>query len=141
MGSLVDTNVLVYTCDPRNPAKRRKAVEILERGAGDGSLVLPHQAIVEFVWATTRRRGSGGPLLEMRDALVRADALLQEFDVLYPSEEVLRTALAGASLHRLSWYDAHLWAYAEANGIPEILSEDFENGRIYGTVRTVNPFL
>ena len=43
--------------------------------------------------------------------------------------------------YQLSWFDAHLWAYAETFGVPELLSEDFEHGRIYGSVRVINPFL
>jgi predicted nucleic acid-binding protein len=54
---------------------------------------------------------------------------------------VLKTALRGASMYGLSWYDAHLWAYAEVHGIDEIYSEDFEHGRHYGSVRVVDPFL
>ena len=49
--------------------------------------------------------------------------------------------MIGLTRYRLSWWDAHLWAYAEAHGIPEILSEDFQHGRHYGRVRVVNPFL
>ena len=29
----------------------------------------------------------------------------------------------GAAAYGLSWSDAHLWAYAEVHGLPEILSE------------------
>ena len=32
-----------------------------------------------------------------------------------------------------------LWACAEVNGVTELLSEDFEHGRLYGTVRVTNP--
>jgi predicted nucleic acid-binding protein len=63
------------------------------------------------------------------------------YPVLYPTDEVLRTAVRGASLHRLSWFDAHLWAYAETYGLQELLSEDFQDGRLYGSVRARNPFL
>jgi hypothetical protein len=35
----------------------------------------------------------------------------------------------------------HQWAYAEYYGLPELISEDFEHGRMYGSVRVVNPFL
>ena len=56
-------------------------------------------------------------------------------------EDVLITALRGIAAYGLSWFDAHLWAYAEVNGLPEILSEDFEHGRHYGSVRVVDPFL
>jgi predicted nucleic acid-binding protein len=54
---------------------------------------------------------------------------------------VLLTALRGTAIYGLSWFDAHLWAYAEVHGLSEILSEDFEHGRHYGKVRVVNPFL
>ncbi len=47
----------------------------------------------------------------------------------------------GAAAYGLSWSDAHLWAYAEVHGLPEILSEEFEHGRHYGSVRVVDPFL
>jgi len=70
----------------------------------------------------------------------QVEELLIEFPVLYPTEELVRTALDGVAAHGLPWYDAHLWAYAVVNGVHEILSEDFQDGRIYGTVRVVNPF-
>jgi predicted nucleic acid-binding protein len=66
---------------------------------------------------------------------------LTGFPILLPTAEVLRVAVRGASLHRLSWFDAHLWAYAEVYGLEEILSEDFQHGRRYGSVRAVNPFV
>jgi predicted nucleic acid-binding protein len=58
------------------------------------SVRVPHQALVEFVAATTRR----------------------------------------------AWFDAHMWACAEHYGLAEMWSEDFQHGRLYGTVRVVNPF-
>ena len=44
-------------------------------------------------------------------------------------------------MYQLSRYDAHMWAYAECFGLGDLLSEDFQDGRIYGTVRTTNPFI
>ena len=46
----------------------------------------------------------------------------------------------GAAAYQLSWFNAHLWAYAEHYGLNELLSEDFAEGRLYGSVRAVNPF-
>ena len=66
---------------------------------------------------------------------------MAQFLILYPDDAVLRTALRGAAAYGLSWFDAHLWAYAEVNGIEELLSEDFQHGRLYGTVTVRNPFL
>ena len=65
---------------------------------------------------------------------------MAQFPVLYPNDAVLRTALRGMAAYRLSWFDALLWAYAEVHGIPVLLSEDFQNGRMYGTVTIRNPF-
>lgn len=75
------------------------------------------------------------------EAIRQAEGLMADFPVLYPNEHLFRTALHGMAAYRLPWFDAHIWAYAEHYGLPEILSEDFEHGRRYGTVRVKNPFL
>lgn len=143
MATLVDTNVLVYSVDPRFPEKQRLACELLRHGIVSGEVALPHQAILEFVAAVKRPRKDldGAPLLAADQAYRVAEELMRQFPVVYPDEEVLIAALRGASTYGLSWFDAHLWAYAEVHGFSEIASEDFEHGRHYGSVRVVNPFL
>ena len=143
MARLVDTNILVYRYDARFPDKQEIARDLLRRGLANGQLALPHQAVLEFVAATTRPRAdlSGESLLAPTDAYREAEGLMRDFAILYPDEEVLSSALRAVATYRLSWFDAHLWGYAEVNGLPEILTEDFEHGRHYGSVRTVNPFL
>jgi predicted nucleic acid-binding protein len=139
---LVDTNVLVYRFDARDPEKQRLATELLRAGITSDEARLPHQAIVEFVSVVTRPlRGRGEPLLTPPDARREAEELLLQFRVLYPNDAMVRTALRGAAAYGLSWFDAHLWAYAEQYGVREILSEDFEDGRLYGSVRVRNPFV
>jgi predicted nucleic acid-binding protein len=80
-------------------------------------------------------------LLPPTEAALQAEGFMAEFPVLYPNDHFFRTALRGMAAYRLSWFDAHLWAYAEHYGLSEILSEDFEHGRMYGTVRIRNPFV
>jgi predicted nucleic acid-binding protein len=141
VAALVDTNVLVYRYDARAPEKQRVAIELLRRGILEDSVRVPHQAIVEFVAAATRPLPGSGPLLSVDDARREAEEMLLQFEVLYPSEAVVRTALRGAAAYQLGWFDAHLWAYAEHYGLPELFSEDFQHDRLYGSVRVVNPFL
>jgi predicted nucleic acid-binding protein len=138
--SLVDTNILVYCFDLSDLPKRAAARDLLRRGAATSVLRIPHQAMVEFVNAVTRRR-TGAPLLDEEEARRQAEDFLNVFQILCPNEKVFRTALLGMAAYKFSWYDAHLWAYAEHYGLPEILSEDFEHGRMYGTVRIRNPFV
>lgn len=141
MASLVDTNILVYRCDPSDPAKQEAARDLLRKGTAENDFRIPHQALIEFVNAVTKRRAGGLALLPREEAWRQAEDLLNEFPILYPDETVFRTALLGMAAYRLPCYDAHLWAYAEHYGLPEILSEDFEHGRRYGTVRVRNPFV
>lgn len=139
MAALVDTNILVYRFDSRFPEKRRIATEILRRGIAEDSVRVPHQAIVEFIAAVTRPiRGHG--ILKQKEALREAEEFLTQFTVLYPNEAIVRGAIRGCAAYQLSWFDAHLWSYAEHYGLPELLSEDFQHDRLYGTVRMVNPF-
>jgi len=138
--ALVDTNLLVYRFDARYPDKQRAANEVLRAGIVDGSLRVPHQVVLEFVAAASRPRSGEPPLLDRADALREAEELLTQFDVLFPDEELVRVAMRGAAAYQLSWFDAHLWAYAERFGVERILSEDFQDGRLYGSVRVENPF-
>lgn len=139
--ALVDTNILVYRFDPRFPEKQRIATAVLRDGVVEDSIRIPHQAIVEFVSATTRPVAGGVSLLAPDEARIEAEELLSQFTVLYPNDSLVREALRGAAAYGLSWFDAHLWAYADHYGLGEIVSEDFQHGRLYGGVRARNPFL
>ena len=140
MAALVDTNILVYRFDSRFTEKQKTATEILRRGIVEDSVRVPHQAIVEFVAAVTRPI-RGHIILKPADALREAEEFLKQFTVLYPNEAILREAVRGCAAYQLNWFDAHIWAYAEHYGLAEILSEDFQHDRLYGTVRAVNPFI
>jgi predicted nucleic acid-binding protein len=140
VAALIDTNVLVYRFDSRFPEKQKVATEILRRGIADDSARIPHQAIVEFIAASTRVI-QGHQVLSLTDALREAEEFLKQFTVLYPNEAMLRHAFRGCAAYQLSWFDSHLWAYAEHYGLEEILTEDLQHDRLYGTVRIVNPFM
>jgi predicted nucleic acid-binding protein len=139
--ALVDTNVLVYRFDPRFPPKQARATELLRAGIADDSIRVAHQALIEFVAATTKPLARNGPsLLSPDDARRELEEMLVQFDVLYPDEELIRIAIRGAATYGLSWFDAHMWAYAERFGLDTLWSEDFEDGRLYGRVRAKDPF-
>lgn len=140
MPTLVDTNVLVYRYDLRYPEFQAIARNLLNEGLHNGTLRLPHQAIVEFVSVVAKRVPEGASILSPAQARQEAEEMMTVYPVLYPNDATMRTALRGAAAYQLSWYDAHLWAYAEHYGCDELWSEDFQHGRMYGTVRVVNPF-
>lgn len=139
MPALVDTNILVYRYDYRFPTKQARAEQLLRQGIAESSVAVPHQALVEFIAAVTRPI-AGKSLLAAEDAHREVEDMLTQFRVVYPTETTVRTALRGAALYRLSWFDAHLWAYADEHGFDTLWSEDFEDGRLYGRVRARDPF-
>ncbi|HJS73293.1 MAG TPA: PIN domain-containing protein [Vicinamibacteria bacterium] len=141
MADLVDTNVLVYRFDPRFPQKQALAESLIREGIARDSIRVAHQAIVEFFSAVTRPQQGGLPLLSPDDARRETEELLAQLEVLYPDEELLRLALRGQAAYQLSWFDAHMWAYAEHHGLERLLSEDFQSGRMYGSVLAVDPFV
>lgn len=139
--SLIDTNVLVYRFDPRFPEKQAIATRLLREGLRTDSLRIPHQAVLEFMAVVTRVKIGAEPLLGEVDARRETEELLDQFRIVYPNAAVVRTALRGLAAYQLPWFDAHLWANAECHGLAELISEDFEHGRLYGSVRARNPFL
>lgn len=141
MAALVDTSILVYRFDSRFPKKQAIANRLLREGLAHDSIRVPHQAIVEFIPAVTKRLDNGNSLLSLEEARREAEEFLVQFEVLYPNEQLLRTALRGAAAYQLSWLDARFWAYAEHFGLGELWSEDFQHDRLYGTVRAFNPFV
>ena len=141
VAALVDTNVLVYRFDSRDRVKQSRAVEVLRRGIAGDSIRIAHQAVVEFHAAVSRPLGGHGSLLGAADARRETEELLSQFAVVYPNDAVVRTALRGMPAYQLPWFDALMWAHAEEHGLNELISEDFQHDRMYGSVRVVNPFL
>ena len=141
MAALVDTNILVYRFDARFPDKQATAQDWLRRGLASKDVRISHQGLVEFVAAVTRTPAGARPLLAPTEAIQEAEELMLQFQVLYPTAEVLRLALRGMASYQLSWFDDHMWAYAEHFGLSELWTEDFQDGRLYGSVRAINPFL
>ena len=134
---LLDTNILVYTCDPGEPVKRHQAGVALRQleQAGNGRLSV--QALSEFVSATTRRLR---PPLTPAEATLQVERLILSFRVFDLTPMVVLEALRGVRDHGLSYYDAQVWAIARLNQVPVIFSEDFNSGSVLEGVRFINPF-
>ncbi len=134
---LVDTNVLVYACDPSEGKKHERALQLLTALEGAGAGCLSAQVLSEFLWATTRGRS---PLLTVGEATAQMERLAASWPVLDITAPVVLEAAVGVSAHRFSYWDGLIWAAARLNQVPLVLSEDFSHGSRVGGVRFVNPF-
>ncbi len=79
MTALVDTNVLVSRYDARFPDKQAIASRLLRDGLANEALVLPHQALVEFVAATTRTMRDHQILQPMPNTMVSRCSTVKTF--------------------------------------------------------------
>lgn len=132
---LVDTNILVYARDLREPVKRARAVDRIEQLSARGDLVLSAQILNEFS-ATALRRGAS--IEEVLAAVVKWSALA---NILLPLEiDATSSALEGVRQHGLAFWDALIWVTAREARVPVVLSEDFQHGREIEGVRFENPF-
>jgi predicted nucleic acid-binding protein len=136
-GVLVDTNVLVYAHDAREPAKQARAISVLEglHASGRGSLSV--QSLAEFFVATTR---GASPRLKPAAAARQVELLIAAWPVLDLTPAILVEAGRGVTERKLSYFDAQLWATARLNQLGTVLSEDFPSGSSLDGVRFVNPF-
>jgi len=130
----LDTNVLVYSVDARDPRKQALALEIIAASVmHDCPLAL--QVIGEFYAATTAKLG-----LRPADARERSLQLLASFDSFAHSANAVRAALGEAGKTRFSFWDAVLLASAAEAGCSVILSEEMQDGARFGSIAICDPF-
>ena len=137
MLALVDTNVLVYAYDPRSSAKQTAAIALLDGLIASGEAVLSVQCLSEFFVVVTSRLPER---MSAPDALDRVEHLAQACRVVDLTSAVALEGLRGSVRHRLSPWDALIWAAAKLNQVPYVLTEDAEHGRTLEGVRYLNPF-
>ena len=130
----LDTNILVYAVDRDADERHRRSRELMAQAARR-DCVLTVQALAEFFHATTRKN-----LLEPARASAFVRSWLDVFRVVAADDSALLEAMDAVEEHRLSFWDAMLWAVARQNGCSAILSEDMQDGRRLSGVEFVNPF-
>jgi predicted nucleic acid-binding protein len=134
---LVDSNILVYTLDVRDPDKRERAKEVIRRVALSGNAALPVQGLSELSNVCLRKLE---PALDPRRVRQEVERLYTAFKVIPLTAPVVMEALRGVDEHQLSYYDAQIWGAARLAQIPVVLSEDFNPGATLDGVSFLNPF-
>ena len=130
----LDTNIRVYAVD-RDAGERHERAKELVGQAASRDCVLTVQALAEFFHVTTRKG-----LLEPSLASAFVRDWLDVFHVASADDNALVEAMGAVEDHRLSFWDAMLWATARQVGCSAILSEDMQDGRRLSGVEIINPF-
>ena len=134
MKTFIDTNVLIYAVSADDERKQAQAQALLDLPPA-ARYTLSTQVLVEFWHVLTRRKG--WPAAEALQAV----QLFATLNVVAPRPESALRALALAGEHRLSAWDALIVQAALDAGCDTLFSEDLQDGRRFGALEIVNPFL
>lgn len=99
--------------------------------------IVSAQCLAEFYRATTLRLPER---LSPATALAQVGRFARMGPVLDVTSSVVLEACRGSIEHRLSIWDALVWAAAKMNAVPYVLTEDAEHERVLEGVTYLDPF-
>ena len=133
--TFLDTNVLVYSDDPRDPTKQAKALDLITDHLRQRTGVVSLQVLQEYFVSATGKLKLEADLAKGR---------VEFFARFHVAEPTVGDILAAIDLHRLysiSLWDTLILRCAKQSGCSVLLTEDMQHGQVIDGVRIVNPFL
>ena len=130
----VDTNVLLYVHDPRDPRKQALAIGLLRSLQ---SPALLWQVACEYIAASRKLQPIG---VSPRDIWDNLHLLQANWSLVLPEWKHLALAETLLQSYSLSFWDALLIAVAADSGVTTLYSEDFGGLPPIGGLTVVNPF-
>ena len=132
--TFLDTNVLVYSIDGKDPAKQFVAREIVVSAVRGGGFLISAQVLNEF---------SNIALLKLKLSVEEVRKFVSFFSrigVVSLESRWTDAALLLKQRYETQFFDSLLLVAAQENGCDEILTEDLNDGQMYGSVKAVKPF-
>jgi len=132
--SFVDASVLLYTQDHRDLVKHRRAEDWLDSLWRSSRGRTSIQALSEFYVTSTRKLGVAPQTTWAEVARYFA------WDPQPVDEALLRAAREAEVRYTLSWWDSMIVAAAQLQQCALLLTEDLQDGAVFGTVTVRSPF-
>ena len=130
----IDTNVLLYAYDDKAPEKQRKAFECLKPFFSEElTASISVQVLQEFTNQLLRKK------FDLADIRIATRPLLY-WNIIENTTKLYVEALNVLDRYQLSLWDSLIVAAANQSGAKQLLSEDLNDGQIYGNIVAVNPF-
>jgi predicted nucleic acid-binding protein len=130
----VDANVVIYALDPRDAPKHQRAREWIEVLWSERVGRTSAQVLAESYAVTTRKLGVA-PQIAWEE--------IQRFFTWNPhpvDEALLRRAHELELRFKLSWWDSMIVAAAQLQDCVLLLTEDLQDGAVFGAVTARSPF-
>ena len=132
--TFVDTNVLLYAEDGREPGRRAVAARVLGDLWASGLGVLSTQVLQEFYDNATRK------LRMPPESARRVVAQYAEWPVVETTAQMIVSASLLHERHGFAFWDAMIVEAALLFGATALLSEGMQDGRRIGGLTISNPF-
>ena len=132
--TFVDTNVLLYAEDGREPDRRAVAARVLGDLWASGLGVLSTQVLQEFYDNATRK------LRMPPESARRIVAQYAEWPVVETTAQMIVSASLLHERHGFAFWDAMIVEAALLSAATTLLSEDLQDGRRIGGLTISNPF-
>lgn len=130
----IDTNVFLYAYDDKEPEKQRKALECLKPFFEEElTASISIQVLQELTHQLLRKN------FDLNDIETAIRPLLY-WHIIEGTTKLYVEALNMLKRYQLSFWDSLIVAAANQSGAKQLLSEDLNEGQIYGNIVVVNPF-
>jgi len=130
----IDSNIVVYANDSRNPEKQHIALRVIGDALRAGTGVISTQVLQEYANVAL------GKLAQRQDVVLRQLAILERLEVVSQTPALVRRAVELRTLYGISFWDASIVSAAESRECRKIVSEDLNAGQFYSGAAVVNPF-
>ena len=138
MNVFVDTNILIYRRDPRDPTKQKLAYDWIAALGGGRTGRLSWQVLQEFFVNAIRKLENVGLTAELARSDVR---LLSQWSPPATDLALIELAWRMQDRHQFSWWDALIVAAALRQECSMLISEDMQHGLVIDNRLTlINPF-
>ena len=129
----LDTNILVYAVDGKDPVKQDVARKIVASALDSEKFIISAQVLNEFSNIALLKLGMD--IGEVRDFI----SIFRRIRTVPLEPEWTDRALSIKDAYRIQFFDSLLLAAAEANGCDEIWTEDLNDGQYYCGIKAANP--
>ena len=129
----IDTNIIIYANDRRNPDKQNRArsvvVELLRNGRG----VISTQVLQEYANIAISK------LNQPEEVVLRQLKILETMEIIHQTPRMIRRSIELRKVYSINFWDACIIANAEAAECDLLYSEDLNTGQFYSGIKVVNP--
>ena len=134
----LDTNIFVYTFDPRAPAKAKKAAQLIRQAADTGRGIVSYQVVQEFFSVAFRRFLEPMSMAEAEQYLI---TVFRPLLAIHSSPALYVEALRITGKLHIRWYDSLVVAAALEGQCETLYTEDLQHGQKIEGLKIENPFL